>query len=153
MSAEALDPQLVGDCVDFVPFAAYIGIAEYRQLWDSIGYDVTLLRNHCEGQGVAILKQISKERADTKAFLEAAAAGDAVTVNESAAAPFPLADVNPSSCHASYEGACVPIDSDVDCTPGEGNGPSYVSGPVYIVAGDPYGLDRDGDGVACEPKP
>jgi hypothetical protein len=27
-------------------------------------------------------------------------------------------------CHASYEGACVPIASDVDCVGGSGNGPA-----------------------------
>jgi len=53
-------------------------------------------------------------------------------------------------CHPSYEGACVPVASDVDCAGGSGNGPEYVRGPVYVVGPDVYGLDRDGDGVACE---
>lgn len=53
-------------------------------------------------------------------------------------------------CHPSYEGACVPIASDVDCAGGSGNGPEYVRGPVYVVGPDEYDLDRDGDGVACE---
>lgn len=53
-------------------------------------------------------------------------------------------------CHRSYRGACVPIASDVDCAGGSGNGPAYVRGPVQVVGPDVYGLDRDGDGVACE---
>lgn len=53
-------------------------------------------------------------------------------------------------CHPSYEGACVPIASDVDCAGGSGNGPEYVRGPVRVVGPDEYDLDRDGDGVACE---
>ena len=53
-------------------------------------------------------------------------------------------------CHASYEGACVPIASDVDCAGGSGNGPAYVRGPITVVGPDVYDLDRDGDGVACE---
>ncbi|MFV2085501.1 G5 domain-containing protein [Micromonospora sp. LOL_021] len=53
-------------------------------------------------------------------------------------------------CHPSYTGACVPFVSDVDCAGGSGNGPAYVSGPVRVVGQDVYGLDRDGDGVACE---
>lgn len=62
-----------------------------------------------------------------------------------AAAPKPAA-----SCHASYTGACVPIGvSDVDCAGGSGNGPFYV-GTVSVVGYDEYGLDKDGDGVACE---
>lgn len=53
-------------------------------------------------------------------------------------------------CHASYEGACVPIASDVDCAGGSGNGPAYVRGPVQVVGPDVYDLDRDGDGVGCD---
>src|SRR5262245_21112845 len=55
-------------------------------------------------------------------------------------------------CHPSYEGVCVPVASDVDCAGGQGNGPEYVRGPVYVVGPDEYELDRDGDGVACEPE-
>lgn len=53
-------------------------------------------------------------------------------------------------CHPSYEERCVPIASDVDCAGGSGNGPAYVRGPVRVVGPDVYGLDRDGDGWACE---
>lgn len=64
-------------------------------------------------------------------------------------APVPLAQA--SECDSNYEGACVPIDSDVDCAGGSGNGPSYVAGPVRVVGDDIYELDREGDGIACEP--
>ena len=53
-------------------------------------------------------------------------------------------------CDPNYDGACVPIASDVDCAGGSGNGPEYVIGPVYVVGTDVYDLDRDGDGVGCE---
>ena len=52
-------------------------------------------------------------------------------------------------CHPAY-GGCVPVASDVDCKGGSGNGPEYVQGPVASTGSDPYDLDRDGDGVACE---
>ena len=55
-------------------------------------------------------------------------------------------------CDENYQGACVPVASDVDCAGGNGNGPEYVAGPVYVVGRDIYKLDRDGDGVACEPR-
>lgn len=55
-----------------------------------------------------------------------------------------------SDCHPNYQGACVPIASDVDCAGGSGNGPAYVRGPVQVVGKDVYGLDRDGDGIGCE---
>nr|WP_227820302.1 G5 domain-containing protein [Agromyces aureus] len=63
--------------------------------------------------------------------------------------PPPPAPVD-NGCDSNYEGACVPISSDVDCAGGSGNGPAYVQGPVWIVGSDIYDLDRDGDGVACD---
>lgn len=54
------------------------------------------------------------------------------------------------TCDENYSGACVPVASDVDCAGGNGNGPEYVAGPVYVVGHDIYKLDRDGDGVACD---
>lgn len=54
-----------------------------------------------------------------------------------------------NNCDPNYSG-CVPIASDVDCAGGSGNGPAYVSGPVYVTGTDIYGLDRDGDGIGCE---
>lgn len=53
-------------------------------------------------------------------------------------------------CHPSYQGTYVPVASDVNRAGGSGNGPAYVSAPVYVVGSDVYDLDRDGNGVACE---
>jgi hypothetical protein len=61
-------------------------------------------------------------------------------------APAPPA---PSGCDPNYSG-CVPIDSDVDCAGGSGNGPSYAEGPVQVIGQDIYDLDRDGDGIGCD---
>lgn len=54
-----------------------------------------------------------------------------------------------SGCNSNYSG-CVPNASDVDCAGGSGNGPAYVKGPIRVIGNDIYGLDRDGDGIACE---
>jgi hypothetical protein len=54
-----------------------------------------------------------------------------------------------ANCTAGYR-PCIAPGSDVDCAGGSGNGPRYVRGPVYVTGSDPYDLDRDGDGVACE---
>lgn len=59
------------------------------------------------------------------------------------------ASVSSSSCDPNYSG-CVPIASDVDCAGGSGNGPAYVAGPINVIGSDIYGLDRDGNGIACE---
>jgi endonuclease YncB( thermonuclease family) len=57
----------------------------------------------------------------------------------------------PTGCHPSYEGVCIPADvSDADCAGGSGDGPYYVRGPVDVVGPDAFGLDRDGDGVGCD---
>jgi hypothetical protein len=56
-----------------------------------------------------------------------------------------------AGCHPSYEGACLdPNSYDYDCEGGSGDGPDYT-GEVRVVGDDPFGLDRDGDGTACEP--
>lgn len=55
----------------------------------------------------------------------------------------------PPRCNPNYEGACVPIASDVDCE-GTGDGPAWVEGPVQVTGEDIYGLDPDGDGVGCD---
>ncbi|WP_210505470.1 G5 domain-containing protein [Naasia sp. SYSU D00057] len=62
----------------------------------------------------------------------------------------PPASAAGEGCDPNYGGACVPIDFDVDCDGGAGNGPSYVRGPVTVVGSDIYALDRDGDGIACD---
>ena len=43
----------------------------------------------------------------------------------------------------------MPIASDVDCASGNGNGPAYLDGKAKVIGEDIYGLDGDGDGVAC----
>src|ERR1043166_6029431 len=55
-------------------------------------------------------------------------------------------------CSPCRKGACLkPNVSDYDCAGGSGDGPYYyVQGPITVVGNDHYGLDRDGDGVACE---
>lgn len=66
-----------------------------------------------------------------------------------APAPAP-APAQPAGCDSNYADACVPIASDVDCAWGSGNGPAYFDGVARVVGSDIYGLDRDGDGLACE---
>ncbi|MFV0257047.1 MAG: hypothetical protein ACK5PP_01175 [Acidimicrobiales bacterium] len=58
---------------------------------------------------------------------------------------------DPGACHQNYSG-CVPVASDVDCAGRGGDGPAFVTGPVTVHGEDVYGLDGDGDGVACEPR-
>jgi uncharacterized protein YabE (DUF348 family) len=54
------------------------------------------------------------------------------------------------NCDPNYSG-CVPIASDVDCAGGSGNGPAYLSEVVRVIGEDIYDLDRDNDGLACDP--
>jgi len=58
-------------------------------------------------------------------------------------------DDNDGDCAPGYD-PCVPVASDVDCAGGSGNGPEYVDGPITVTGSDPYDLDRDGDGIACD---
>lgn len=77
-----------------------------------------------------------------------------VIVNGTYVAPPPPAPApaQPAAgCDSNYADACVPISDDVDCAGGSGNGPSYFDGIARVVGNDVYDLDRDGDGLACEP--
>ncbi len=53
------------------------------------------------------------------------------------------------NCTAGYK-PCLPPASDYDCAGGSGDGPEYASGPIYVSGSDPYDLDSEGDGFACE---
>ncbi|GEP34117.1 hypothetical protein NSZ01_18850 [Nocardioides szechwanensis] len=55
----------------------------------------------------------------------------------------------PSNCTSGYSPCLTPA-YDYDCAGGSGDGPEFAYGPVYVTGSDPYDLDRDGDGVACE---
>ncbi len=61
----------------------------------------------------------------------------------------PVAAPPSQNCTAGYS-PCLPPASDYDCAGGSGDGPAYANGPIYITGSDPYDLDNDGDGVACE---
>jgi len=54
-------------------------------------------------------------------------------------APAPAAP----SCNPNYSGACLPLSGDVDC--GEISARDFDS-----IGSDPFRLDGDGDGIACE---
>lgn len=63
--------------------------------------------------------------------------------------PPALSSAGSSNCTPGYS-PCLPPASDYDCEGGSGDGPKYT-GLVEITGSDPYDLDRDGDGTACEP--
>jgi len=55
-----------------------------------------------------------------------------------------------AGCDENYADACVPDNVlAVHCVKEAGGGPA-VAGPVRVVGWDHFGLDPDGDGVACE---
>ncbi|WP_281452782.1 hypothetical protein [Paenarthrobacter nitroguajacolicus] len=95
----------------------------------------------------AAADQAAKAAADQAAAAQAAANAAPKAVPAAPAGPAAPAQ---SGCDPNYAGACVPIDSDVDCSSGKGNGPSYVRGPVTVIGSDIYGLDNNHDGIGCE---
>lgn len=62
--------------------------------------------------------------------------------------PVTLSSSGGSNCTPGYS-PCLPPASDYDCEGGSGDGPKYT-GYVTVTGSDPYDLDNDGDGVACE---
>jgi hypothetical protein len=61
----------------------------------------------------------------------------------------PLAPTVSQNCTPGYKPCLTPA-SDYDCAGGSGNGPAYAEGPIYVTGSDPYDLDSEGDGIACE---
>jgi endonuclease YncB( thermonuclease family) len=60
------------------------------------------------------------------------------------APPAPTPTPTPApSCNPNYSGACLPLTGDVDCS-------GITARDFYVVGTDVFGLDADGDGVACE---
>ena len=72
-----------------------------------------------------------------------------VTITIAKRPPPPPPPDDEVNCTAGYE-PCLPPASDYDCAGGSGDGPEYADGPIYVTGSDPYGLDSDSDGVACE---
>jgi Excalibur calcium-binding domain len=79
-----------------------------------------------------------------------------------AEAPVPAADTErpervagDCAAYADSDGWCVEGVGDYDCENGSGNGPNYAPRDVAVVdpGTDPFGLDRDNDGGACEDQP
>jgi hypothetical protein len=61
------------------------------------------------------------------------------------ASPPPAGGRSPAgSCEAGYT-PCLPVTSDLDC----GDIPDSKK-PIHVTGSDPYRLDGDGDGLACE---
>ncbi|QJU55907.1 hypothetical protein HL652_03625 [Herbiconiux sp. SALV-R1] len=100
--------------------------------------------------GVETARRLVSETITVAPIDEVTAIGTRQPPPPPAPEPEPEAAVPGGGCDPNYAGACVPIDSDVDCAGGSGNGPSYVQGPVQVIGTDIYDLDRDGDGIACD---
>jgi resuscitation-promoting factor RpfB len=77
-----------------------------------------------------------------------AAPGDVVNLVISRRVPS-VAPPAPTNCTPGYSPCLAPA-SDYDCAGGSGDGPQYASGPIYVTGSDPYDLDSEGDGIACE---
>jgi uncharacterized protein YabE (DUF348 family) len=98
----------------------------------TVTYQVTKIK------GVEVSRVKTGEEVTTQPITQVTSIGTKVAVRTS------------SNCDPNYSGGCVPIASDVDCGGGSGNGPAYFYGTATVVGYDIYGLDRDGDGIACE---
>ena len=60
-------------------------------------------------------------------------------------------NASPSTGGCNGYSPCLPPASDYDCAGGDGDGPEYAQGPIEVTGSDPYELDSEGDGIACEP--
>lgn len=107
------------------------------------------------GFTVRIVKQVVTSGASgvvlrqTPAATNQAAPGSVVEVVVSnLVRPVAPAAPAPANCTSGYSPCLAPA-PDYDCAGGSGDGPQYT-GYVRVTGSDPYDLDSDGDGVACE---
>lgn len=121
-----------------------------RQTTDAPRVTVTVTETARAPRPVTVTETEPAPPPVTVTVTETAPAPPPVTVTEVAQAPppavtAPAAEPEPAGdCNPAYSGACVPTGvRDVDCT--ELSARDFAS-----VGSDPYGLDGDDDGVACE---
>lgn len=63
--------EYIDDCVEFVQFAAYVGVADMATMWEAADYDPARLRENCISLGrgdPAALREISQRRDELEAF-------------------------------------------------------------------------------------
>lgn len=127
-----------------VPAVSGRPVADARQALRDAGFRVRVTsEERISGVDGSVLRQTPRggRRVAPNAFVRV------VVLDRVAPAPEPR---EPSEdCAPGYDPCLIPM-TDYDCAGGEGDGPGYVDGPVYIQGSDPYELDTDGDGVACE---
>ncbi|MGJ9423685.1 thermonuclease family protein [Aeromicrobium sp. CF3.5] len=93
------------------------------------------------------LEQFRSENPDLAARLDKALAAASTPGCGQTAAPVPFAAApepateTDSGCMAQYS-PCVPAGPDLGCPD--------IAGPVTVTGGDPFRLDRDGDGIGCD---
>lgn len=93
------------------------------------------------------LEEFRHENPDLGRRLDTAFASAARPSCLTPAAPLPLVQQAPktqepaSNCMTGYE-PCLPVRGDMNCP--------EINHPVTVTGSDPYGLDRDGDGVGCD---
>jgi micrococcal nuclease len=72
------------------------------------------------------------------------------TASETPGASDPGAGDDSSAGACDGYSPCLPPAPDYDCAGGSGDGPKYAQGPIRVTGSDPYELDSEGDGIACE---
>ena len=110
----------------------------------TLTYRVTIL------DGAEIGRELVTEQVTREPVTEVTTIGTYVAPPPPAAPPAAGPEQQPAGCDTNYSDGCVPIDSDVDCAGGSGDGPSYFSGTARVTGSDVYRLDADHDGIACE---
>jgi hypothetical protein len=151
----APDAGLVAACVEFVQFQAYVGNSEGVDIWVRAGQTVEGLDRECRSIVISdgdLAEQMRSDLEDLKTN-----DGNAYGHDQGVGNPHGTEVIDAASttlmpgCHPSY-GGCLPIVSDIDCVRDRGSdGPIYQGLSVLVLGVDDYDLDRDGDGLACEP--
>ncbi len=146
-SESAEEDALVDDCVEFVQMAAFAGDVEPQRVWNGAGQDASVLRDHCEGLLETDPELLDDYAQRKRVFLREMSTTDTTPANV-------IDDVTSGpTCNPNYSGVCLPFDEDVDCLPGDADGPWFIEKTVIVQGDDEFELDDDDDGLGCEPNP
>ncbi len=153
-------------------YFAAINAHDYRKAWQLGGKNLgrsyadfvkgfaetahdTLTVLNVDGSNVTV-KLVASERGGRRSVFQGTYSVEHGQIAEAhirrVSGPPPTQPPGRAGCDPSYPDVCLQDGvGDYDCAGGSGNGPHYVEGPIRVLAPDPFGLDRDHNGIGCQP--
>ncbi len=148
-------PAQVAACIEVTTIQVSLDDPAGIARWEASGRSDDGLRATCDElaandpDAAAALEAEWQQMQEFFESVDAQASAAAVPVDPATTDPATTDPGAPTECDPNYSG-CVPIAEDVDCV-GAGDGPVYIYVGAIVTGEDVYGLDTNGNGLACDP--